>query len=103
MLSNPIKTADAARLTWPQKFDVLGVGIAAGYDTAVELVIEAGRGRQSAVVSHFAVHAVVSAAEDLNLREQVNTFDLVAPDGQPVRWALKLALQNTTERSLLRP
>ena len=90
MLRSPTKTFDVARFDWPQKFDVLGVGIsAAGYDTAVELVIEAGRRRQSAVVSHFAVHAVVSAAEDANLREQVNTFDLVAPDGQPVRWALR--------------
>ena len=55
-----------------------------------ELVIVAARRRQSAVVSHFAVHAVVSAAEDPELLDDVNSFDIVAPDGQPVRWALNV-------------
>src|SRR5262249_55165711 len=44
--------------------------------------------RRAAVVSLHAVHAVVTASGDPALRAKVNQFELVAPDGQPVRWAL---------------
>src|SRR4029079_5881710 len=37
-----------------------------------------------------AVHAVVTASSDPDLRDKMNAFDLVTPDGQPVRWALNL-------------
>jgi N-acetylglucosaminyldiphosphoundecaprenol N-acetyl-beta-D-mannosaminyltransferase len=36
----------------------------------------------------MAVHALVTAARDPSYRAKVNTFEVVAPDGQPVRWAL---------------
>jgi N-acetylglucosaminyldiphosphoundecaprenol N-acetyl-beta-D-mannosaminyltransferase len=91
MLSCAVNNAEPLRTIWPPKFDVLGVGVSAtNYNEAVNLVIESARRRQSAVVSHFAVHAVVSAAEDDDLRKSVNAFEIVAPDGQPVRWALNL-------------
>ncbi|HEY2759654.1 MAG TPA: WecB/TagA/CpsF family glycosyltransferase [Pirellulales bacterium] len=88
LASSPI-TDDRQCRPWPPKFDVLGVGVSATtYDEAIELIIEAARRRQSAVCSHFAVHSVVSAAQDPSLRDGVSSFDIVAPDGQPVRWAL---------------
>ncbi len=91
MLINDFKQLEPLRMTWPPKFDVLGVGVEhANYTEVAELVIVAARRRQSAVVSHFAVHAVVSAAEDPELLDDVNSFDIVAPDGQPVRWALNV-------------
>ena len=63
---------EPATLKWPRKYDILGLGVSATtYDEAVELVIEASRQRPSGVVSHFAVHAVVSAAIDPDLRSQV--------------------------------
>jgi exopolysaccharide biosynthesis WecB/TagA/CpsF family protein len=37
-----------------------------------------------------AVHAIVTASRDPALRAAVNTFQIVATDGQPVRWALNL-------------
>jgi hypothetical protein len=36
------------------------------------------------------VHAVVTASCDPELRAMINSFDVVGPDGQPVRWALNL-------------
>jgi exopolysaccharide biosynthesis WecB/TagA/CpsF family protein len=74
---------------WPPKYDLFGVGVSAtNYDEAVDVTIAAAQRRESAVVSLHAVHAVVTASGDSDLREQVNTFQMVAPDGQPVRWAL---------------
>jgi N-acetylglucosaminyldiphosphoundecaprenol N-acetyl-beta-D-mannosaminyltransferase len=35
------------------------------------------------------VHGLVLARRDSTLRSMINCFDIVAPDGQPVRWALK--------------
>ena len=91
MLTNSAIPTESTRLIWPSKFDVLGVAVsAANYTEVAELVIAAARRRQSAVVSHFAVHAVVTAAEDPELLDEVNSFEIVAPDGQPVRWALNL-------------
>ncbi len=76
-------------IAWPRKHDVLGIGISATtYDESITAIIAAAQRRQSAVVSLHAVHAVVTASRDPALRDKVNQFDLVAPDGQPVRWAL---------------
>ncbi|HEV3025028.1 MAG TPA: WecB/TagA/CpsF family glycosyltransferase [Pirellulales bacterium] len=76
---------------WPQKVDLFGVGVSVTtYDEAVELVLDAAARRQSAVVACQAVHAVVTASRDAALREMVNAFELVTPDGQPVRWAMNL-------------
>ncbi len=76
---------------WPEKHDLFGVGVSAtDYDEAVETIVEAARRRAPAVVSLHAVHAVVTASCDRRLKDKVNAFEMVAPDGQPVRWALNL-------------
>jgi exopolysaccharide biosynthesis WecB/TagA/CpsF family protein len=76
-------------IAWPRKYDVCGVPISATtYDESVELLAQAALQGQPAVASFFAVHAVVTAAGDARLRQKVDHFQIVAPDGQPVRWAL---------------
>lgn len=76
---------------WPPKYDLFGVKVSATtYDEAEEMILEAARRRVPAVVSLHAVHAVVTAAGDPRLRDKVNAFQIVATDGQPVRWALNL-------------
>ena len=76
-------------ISWPRRHDVLGVLISpTTYDEAVATVVAAVRGRQPAIVSLHAVHALVTAAGDSRLRNAVNQFHMIAPDGQPVRWAL---------------
>lgn len=70
---------------------MLGVGISfTTYDEAVAATLAAARRGGGGVVNAASVHAVVEAARDPALNEKVNSFDLVAPDGQPVRWALNL-------------
>jgi len=74
---------------WPPKRRLLGVDVTATtYDQAVACVMAAAQRRQPAVVSLHAVHALVTASGDSDLRAKVNQFDMIAPDGQPVRWAL---------------
>lgn len=74
---------------WPEKYDVLGVQITATtYDGAVESIANAARRGDSAIVSLHAAHALITARNDPQLREAVNQFHMIAPDGQPVRWAL---------------
>jgi exopolysaccharide biosynthesis WecB/TagA/CpsF family protein len=76
-------------LPWPRKCDLFGVGVSATtYDQAEEVIIRAARQRIPAVVTHLPVHGIVTAATDQRYRKRVNCFDIVAPDGQPVRWAL---------------
>jgi N-acetylglucosaminyldiphosphoundecaprenol N-acetyl-beta-D-mannosaminyltransferase len=87
-------------VTWPAKYDVLGVAVSATtYDQAVDTIACAAQAEQPAVVSLHAVHALITAAGDPQLREAVNQFDMIAPDGQPVRWALnRLYHLNLTDR-----
>ena len=92
----PSGTTGPARLAgptnqWPRKVDLFGVGVSVtDYASATAAVLHAARERRTAVVTCHAVHAIVTAARDPSLRAKVNTFELVTPDGQPVRWALNL-------------
>jgi exopolysaccharide biosynthesis WecB/TagA/CpsF family protein len=79
----------SAAATWPSKCDLFGVRVSATtYDEAVEAIIGAAKRNQSAAVTAFAVHGLVTAAGDPSYRDMVNTFEIISPDGQPVRWAL---------------
>lgn len=40
------------------------------------------------LVDHMPVHGLIEACQDSSLNEKMRHFDIVAPDGQPVRWAL---------------
>ncbi len=75
----------------PRKVDLFGVNISVtDYDSSIEAIFRAVERRQSAVVACQAVNAVVTASRDDELRRRVNSFELVTPDGQPVRWAMNL-------------
>jgi N-acetylglucosaminyldiphosphoundecaprenol N-acetyl-beta-D-mannosaminyltransferase len=74
---------------WPPKFNILGVQVSStNYAELTADIIRAALEKRPAIVSCHAVHAIVTASEDDTLREQVNTFESITPDGQPVRWAL---------------
>ena len=73
------------------KYSVLGVGVdAVDYAAAVAKVIAAARERRPLAVSALAVHGVMTGVLDAAHRYRLNQFDLICPDGQPVRWALNL-------------
>lgn len=73
----------------PPKHSLFGVHISQTcYDEAVDLVMQAARERRPMLVDHMPVHGLIEACQDQSLNEKMNHFDIVAPDGQPVRWAL---------------
>jgi exopolysaccharide biosynthesis WecB/TagA/CpsF family protein len=76
-------------IRWPEKHGVFGVGVsAATCDEACDAILEAASRREPAVVSAFSVHALVEASAMAESAANANRFAIVAPDGQPVRWAL---------------
>jgi len=73
------------------RYNVLGVGIdAVDYDAAVQRVVDAASERRPLGVSALAVHGVMTGVADPEHRYRLNHLELVVPDGQPVRWALRL-------------
>jgi N-acetylglucosaminyldiphosphoundecaprenol N-acetyl-beta-D-mannosaminyltransferase len=77
------------RVTWPRKYSIFGVGVSAtSYDEVVSKVIDAAKLRQPAILDFMAVHSLICATSDPRHTRRLNAFDVVAPDGQPVRWAL---------------
>lgn len=87
-------------LTWPKKFDVLGVKVSAtAYEPAVDALMAAAHAGQPALATFLPVHGLVTAATDALYCARINQFDLVGPDGQPVRWAMNLLHKtNLTDR-----
>ncbi|HEX3997174.1 MAG TPA: WecB/TagA/CpsF family glycosyltransferase [Pirellulales bacterium] len=73
------------------KHNILGVRIdAVDYAAAVDRIAEAAIHRRPMAVSALAVHGIMTGVLDPVHRIRLNNFDLVVPDGQPVRWALNL-------------
>ncbi len=71
------------------KVDVIGVAVdAVDYEAAVRRVIDAASAGAPLRVSALAVHGVMSGVDDPEHLARLNSFDLVTPDGQPVRWAM---------------
>ena len=58
------------------------------YDEVVRDCLAAAQARVAATVDLMPVSVLVPAVRDASLREKLNSFDVVAPDGQPVRWSL---------------
>jgi N-acetylglucosaminyldiphosphoundecaprenol N-acetyl-beta-D-mannosaminyltransferase len=73
------------------KRNVLGVSVdVIDYESAVDQIVEAAKNKRPFAVTALAVHGVMTGALDSEHRFRLNQFDLVVPDGQPVRWALNL-------------
>lgn len=68
---------------------ILGIGVnAIDYEAAIAKVIIAAQAQLPMTVTALAVHGVMTGALDREHFYRLNCFDLVCPDGQPVRWAL---------------
>jgi exopolysaccharide biosynthesis WecB/TagA/CpsF family protein len=73
------------------KRNVLGVKVdVVDYAAATERIIQAARDQRPMAVTALAVHGVMTGVQDREHGARLNSFDLVTPDGQPVRWALNL-------------
>lgn len=71
--------------------EILGIRVdGTSYDDAVSRILEWARAGESRYVCVAAVHLVMEAHDDPELRRVVNGADLVTPDGMPLVWGLKL-------------
>lgn len=71
------------------KKNILGVMInAIDYEATLDFIFRAARERRSAIVSALAVHGVMTGVLDSEHKFRLNHFDVLVPDGQPVRWVL---------------
>lgn len=94
-MSTPMSAGSSERVGGAPKVDVFGVGLSVtDYESATAQIIAAAAGRRSFGVTALATHGLMEAAGDPAFRRKVNELDLVAPDGQPVRWAMN-ALHGT--------
>ena len=76
------------------KKNVLGIRVdAVDYEAAEESIIRAAHAEQPFAVSALAVHGIMTGALDPAHKYRLNRFDLITPDGQPVRWAMALTGQ----------
>lgn len=70
---------------------VFGIGVSVVItETAVETIIEVAAQRRSMAVTALAVHGLIEALNNPEMREAVGNIDIVTPDGQAVRWALNI-------------
>ena len=71
------------------KKNIVGILISAiDYEAAIDFIVLAAREKRSTMVSALAVHGLMTGVLDLEHKYRLNQFDLLVPDGQPVRWAL---------------
>jgi N-acetylglucosaminyldiphosphoundecaprenol N-acetyl-beta-D-mannosaminyltransferase len=72
------------------KFPILGVNVdAVDYAFTVQSILDAAEAGKPLAVSATAVHGLVLGLRDPVHARRLNGLDLVVPDGQPVRWALR--------------
>jgi|SRR5271165_31240 len=71
------------------KKNIVGVMInAIDYEAAIELIVRAAKEKRPAIISALAVHGVMTGVLDSEHKFRLNHFDVLVPDGQPVRWVL---------------
>ncbi len=76
-------------IAWPPKKDLFGVRVSVTtYEELVDCIVASAKRGVPAMVSLFSVHSLMTASNTPALREKVNEFQAIGPDGQPVRWAL---------------
>lgn len=74
---------------------VLGVRVnAVDYEASVHRIVDAARLRAPLSVSALAVHGLMTSVLDSSHRYRLNHFEMIVPDGQPIRWAMN-SLYNT--------
>lgn len=71
------------------KCNILGILVdAQDCSTAVKFVLDTARNKNGAAISALAVHGLMTGVLDVEQKYRLNSFDLLLPDGQPVRWVL---------------
>ncbi|MBV9359466.1 MAG: WecB/TagA/CpsF family glycosyltransferase [Chloroflexi bacterium] len=77
--------------SFPARASVAGIEVSlTTYASATRNIVQAAQAGRSALVAATSVHGVTQGAIEPGFRRVLNDFDILTPDGQPVRWALNL-------------
>jgi exopolysaccharide biosynthesis WecB/TagA/CpsF family protein len=80
---------DAVGPAAPPRVDLFGVNVnLVDRQQTLGLIMAWARERRPALVDFMGVHGLTTAQRDPDYKRRLNQFDLVACDGQPIRWAL---------------
>lgn len=75
----------------PARFPVAGTPVSrVTYESATEAILDGARTGRATLVAATSMHGVTLGSLDPRFGAQLSSFDIVTPDGQPVRWALNL-------------
>ena len=74
---------------WPQKVDVLGVGISTTSVEELPQLLSSRLPDRAICVNVCNVHSIMSSRHDHELAEALATSDVNTPDGMPLVWFLK--------------
>jgi N-acetylglucosaminyldiphosphoundecaprenol N-acetyl-beta-D-mannosaminyltransferase len=86
-----MKMLEMHKGNWPIKHNIFGVNISAtSYEELLNIVIETAKMKKSACVTHIPIHGLIIGTRDLTFRNILNNFEVVAPDGMPVKTILNL-------------
>jgi exopolysaccharide biosynthesis WecB/TagA/CpsF family protein len=86
---NAVAVAPRSEVVFPPRFPVAGIFVSqVDYETATRGILAAARARTRALVAATSVHGLTLGATDPAFGHVLNAFDMLTPDGQPVRWAL---------------
>jgi N-acetylglucosaminyldiphosphoundecaprenol N-acetyl-beta-D-mannosaminyltransferase len=78
----------------PRRADILGVDVSVtDYEEVVRLVLAAATAKRAMLLTASDVHVIIQARRDPSYAAALNAFDIVTPDGQPVRWGMRLTGQ----------
>lgn len=71
------------------KRNVVGILVdAVDYEAAVDFIFRSAHQKRGTCVSALAVHGIMTGALNAEHKFRLNHFDLLVPDGQPIRWVL---------------
>lgn len=74
---------------WPRKYDIFGIKVSATtYSEVIDVLLRCAKLRRPTIVDFTPVSVLVEAVHNPIFRTRLNAFDLVCPDGQPLRWCL---------------
>lgn len=94
--ATPIHKTDTINnsLKWPRKVDLFGVNVTPmNHTEATNVIMDAACRGASGLVSCYSTHSLIEASRGDDVRKAANAFDMITPDGQPVRWALNILHQ----------
>lgn len=84
--NTPLSFSPPAR---PAKRLLFGVNVSTTcYREVVDFLVHKAKQHESALVGFAPANIIVEAASNADFQSKLNDFDLVCPDGHPVRWCL---------------